>query len=334
MRFRQTRVLITCRGTQGFLDDNSDLLAAVNRSGARRTLDNVVAQLSEHAVTQEVGTRMSKGETANQKALRVVLRFHHMKPIAEVARMRLRDVPNFIALKLPPSGSRGAALIAAAGGMADAAAPYVATFIDAGLEEDFLEQLRQAADAVRRSLDDRAQSVRKRAGATQGLRVEEKRGTGILRLLDALVIPKLGTNDRLIAEWKAARKIHAKPGPLVGSRSAPAASDIGVVTHALTSPRNDVVAAATTVFETESDQQNEPSAQSDNALPMTLPTAIHTRPLVYSSRHTSSGGQHAEASHSRDYRRPGTYGVCSTDADRVRWRRGPRRNSGQRPHPA
>jgi hypothetical protein len=216
MKHRQTRVLDSLRGTQGFLDDNNTLLAAINKSGARRTLDDVVTQLSTHAVNQDAGTRMSQGETANQKSLRHTLRFNHMKPIADVARMHLREVPNFIALTRPRNNVSAAHLIAAASGMADAAAPYAEVFVDAGLAADFLEQLRQAADDMRRSLDDRAQHVQKRVGATEGLKAAEKRGTGILRLLDGLVIPKLGTNDPLLAQWKAARKIYARPGPVGG----------------------------------------------------------------------------------------------------------------------
>ena len=220
MKSRQTRVLEALRVTQGFLDDNTALLDGVNRSGARRTLDAVVTQLTAHAVTQDLGTRLSRGETANQRALRMILRFNHMKPIADVARMRLREVPNFIALTRPRNNVSATRLIAAAGAMADAATPYEDVFIDAGLDPDFLTQLRQAAENMRRSLDDRAQSRRQSAGATEGLRVEEQRGTAILRLLDGLVIPKLGTNDQLLAQWKSARKIHAKPGPLAGSSGA------------------------------------------------------------------------------------------------------------------
>jgi hypothetical protein len=220
MKHRQTRVLDALRGTQGFLDDNNTLLAVINQSGARRTLDDAVTELSTHGVNQDVGTRLSQGETANQKSLRHTLRFNHMKPIADVARMHLREVPNFIALKRPRNNISATRLIAAASGMADAAAPFVEVFIDAGLAPDFLEQLRQAADDMRRSLDDRAQHVQKRVGATEGLKAAEKRGAGILRLLDGLVIPKLGTNDPLLAQWKSARKIHAKPGPVSGSDAA------------------------------------------------------------------------------------------------------------------
>ena len=224
MKDRQTRVLEALRGTQGFLDNNNTLLVVINQSGARRTLDHVVTQLSTHAVNQNAGTTLSRGETANQKSLRHTLRFNHMKPIADVARMHLREVPNFIALTRPRNNVSAMRLIAAAAGMADAAAPYAEVFVDAGLPADFLEQLQQAADDMRRSLDDRAQHARTRTGATEGLKAAEKRGAGILRLLDGLVIPKLGTNDPLLAQWKSARKIHAKPGPVAVSGAAANAS--------------------------------------------------------------------------------------------------------------
>jgi len=219
MRSRQNRVLAALHSAQGFLDKHDTLLDAVNKSGARKTLDNVAAELSGHAVIQDGGTRRAKGETANQRTLRLALRFNNMKPIAEVAKAQLRTDPNFKALTLPPSGWTGEPLVVAAVAMADTAAPHAQKFIDAGLPADFIAQLRLAADGLRSSLNSRQQNQRERVGATKGLKAMEQKGSNVLKLLDALVIPKLGVNDALIAEWKAARKIHARGGPVIGSQA-------------------------------------------------------------------------------------------------------------------
>jgi hypothetical protein len=141
--------------------------------------------------------------------------------------MRLRDVPNFVALTLPPFKIKGAKLVAAAEAMADAATPYVEKFVEAGLPADFITQLRQAAQTARQSLDARAQSLRTRVGATEGLIAEQKRGTEVLKLLDTLVVPKLGTDDVKLAQWKTARKIRATTGPAAGSASAAGAAGTG-----------------------------------------------------------------------------------------------------------
>jgi hypothetical protein len=223
MRGEVTRVLGALRSSQGFLDDHAVLLDEVNKSGARKTLDDVATQLTAHAVNQDAGHRQSQGETANQQALRAALRLGNMKPIAEVAKMKLRDVPNFKALTLPRSNMRGARLVATAGAMADAASGYVQVFVDAGLPADFLAQLRNAAEGLSKSLAERAQNQRLRAGATEGLRAQAKRGRSVLRLLDGLVVPKLGTDDRLLAEWRGARKVHKQPGRVGSAAQAPVA---------------------------------------------------------------------------------------------------------------
>jgi hypothetical protein len=219
MRVRQSHVFESCRGARGFLDDNATLLDEVNKSGARKALDDVVTQTAAHAANQDVGARTSKGETENQNVMCLAIRSNFMKPIAQVARMELRNVPNFVALTLPPFKIKGARFVAAAEAMADTATPYVQTFVNAGLPANFLDQFRQAAQTARQSLDVRAQSLRARVGATEGLIAEEKRGSGVLKLLDALVIPKLGTDDVKLAQWKSARRVRAKSGPAVGSAS-------------------------------------------------------------------------------------------------------------------
>src|SRR5437773_12293323 len=101
MRSKQGSVLDTLQRSQEFLDAHVPLLDDVNTSSARRNLDEVAAQLAAHAVSQDGSTRGSKGETATQRTLRLALRLNHMRPIALVARQRLRDVSEFEALRTP-----------------------------------------------------------------------------------------------------------------------------------------------------------------------------------------------------------------------------------------
>src|SRR6266550_1598364 len=135
MRSKQGSVLDTLQRSQEFLDAQVPLLDDVNTSSARRNLDEVAAQLAAHAVNQDGGSRGSKGETAKQRTLRLALRFNHMRPIAVVAKERLRDVPEFEALQMPRSNVVGQKLVAAAGGMADAAERHAEALIDGGVPE-------------------------------------------------------------------------------------------------------------------------------------------------------------------------------------------------------
>lgn len=212
MRHQQNAVLTSLRRAQQFLEANSDVLDAVNKSTGKQ-LDDVVTQLSELSVVQDSGTRGSKGETARQRALRLALRRNGMAPIAELAKYKLRDVPEFAALMLPPANATAQATVAAAFAMAEAASAHAQTFVDNGLPSTFIDDLETQATAVSESVVDRSKQQGRRAGATAGLAAEERRGRSILRVLNALIMAHVGTNAQLVAEWKTARTVRRKPGP-------------------------------------------------------------------------------------------------------------------------
>jgi hypothetical protein len=216
MRYQQNAVLTSLRRAQQFFDTHGDGLNGVNPS-IRKQLDDVVTQLSDLSITQDSGSHGSKGETARQRALRATLRHTHMVPITEIAKFRLRDVPEFAALRLPASRIAVLSTVAAAYSMADAASAHAQTFVDNGLATTFADDLRTAAAAVGASLVDRDKQEGRRTGATAGLGAEEKRGRGILRVLNALVMAHIGDDARLIAEWTAAKIVRKKPGPAAGS---------------------------------------------------------------------------------------------------------------------
>jgi hypothetical protein len=216
MNRQQSHVLETLRQVQVFLDTNAAVVGPTIAS-SRRSLDDVVAQLTSHSTAQESGNIASRGETARQRTLRSNLRQNHMRPIAEVAKQKLRDVPEFHSLTMPPSNATSAQLVARASAMADAAQSYEQVFTAVGLPDDFIPTLRSTAGDVSKSIDDRKQHAGKRSGATAGLQAEEKRGRSMLRLMDALVVPRLGSNDALLAEWKSAKRVTRKPGPAAGT---------------------------------------------------------------------------------------------------------------------
>jgi hypothetical protein len=207
MRRREEAVFETLRQIQCFLDNDAGPLDVVNHSGARRRLDETLARFTAHAVAQVGGRRLSEGETARQHVLRQELRSEHMGPIAVIAGQYLREQPEFTQLRLPPWKFHRARLTAAARDMANAAEKYTELFIEEGLAPDFVAELRTAADRLDQSIDERGQSRGQRAGATEGLKAETKRARALIRLLDLLVRPKLGTNDELLRAWQVARHI-------------------------------------------------------------------------------------------------------------------------------
>src|SRR3954466_925917 len=206
MKLRQSVLLDTAHRVQTFLDENTSVIGTTLTS-ARQNFDNAVLQLTTMAATQTGSAIAAKGATARQRALRATLRNNHMHPVATVAKLLLSDVPEIGALAVKATTLGTPQLVAAAQGMANAAGPYEHVFIQNGLPDDFIPKLRGAADNLTASLSGQQHSRAAVSGAVQGMRVQEGRVRKLLQLLNALVVPKLGTDAMLLAKWKAARAI-------------------------------------------------------------------------------------------------------------------------------
>lgn len=206
MQSRQGQLIDTARHVQAFLDENAAIIGPTI-AASRSNLDDAVAQLNVMAVTQSGSKIQSKGATARQKSLRRTLRTIFMKPIADVAKLKLGDVPEMGALVMPAKQLGSTQLVAAAHGMANAAQLHQPVFADVGLPDDFITALRGAADAVTTSLDTRQVQVGLRTSATVGIVDQEKRVRSLFKLINALVVPKLGNNVVLLSKWKATKAI-------------------------------------------------------------------------------------------------------------------------------
>ncbi len=212
MQQRQSYVRDTLVNVQRFLDANAAALGPVNTSGARKALDDAIVALTDHAVAQGEHTIGSTGETSKQRSLRMALRKQYLRPIARVAAAKLADVPEIATLRLPSIRMVGLELVDAANAMANAAAPYAATFMAAGLKPDFLDGLRACTEQLSTSLGGRTDHVIKRRGSTIALGAETSNGRKAINLLDAAIQQQVPDNAQLLAEWDAVKRIPKKPG--------------------------------------------------------------------------------------------------------------------------
>lgn len=207
MRKRQAHLRDTLVRVQRFLDDNAAAVGPVNTSGARQALDAAAEQLTASSVAQHEHAIGSTGETQKQRALRFTLRNQFLRPIAKVASAKLAEVPELSALKLPSKDLRGSSVTTAAYTMANAAAPYSATFIAAGLKPDFLDGLRALAGELEASRVGRSDHLIARRASTITLRAETSNGYAALRLLDAAIEQQVPGDEQLLTEWKAVRRV-------------------------------------------------------------------------------------------------------------------------------
>jgi hypothetical protein len=107
--------------------------------------------------------------------------------------------------------------------MAEAAQPYAQVFIDAGLSQDFIARLAAAADAVKTSIDTRAAARGQRSSATGTLKDLENRARLAFKALNDFVVPILSADaahSGLLAEWRKARRVDSRGGPVAGVEQA------------------------------------------------------------------------------------------------------------------
>ena len=207
MRAREVRKFDMLRHVQRFLDEYAATLAAVNATAARKELDELVRAMGINETAQGVSKLNARGQTALQASLRRELVVQHMRPVARIAAAHLRDVPGFKALRPPRKNIKVALLIQDAVAMAEAARAHQQLFVENGCAVDFADALLAAADAVRASIDARAESITASVGAREGIRATGSRAHLILRLLDALVQRTLVDDPKTLAVWNAAKRI-------------------------------------------------------------------------------------------------------------------------------
>lgn len=217
MRTTDATVLSTLHQARAFIDSHIDQLGPLESAGYRRKLEEVISELEQFSVEQDTAHRTSKGQVARQRALCAALRLNHMRPIAAIAAARLREIPEFNAFRMPLHRAKTTELVIAADAMARMARAYASVFIEGGLAKDFVERLEAAARALADCVTERQTSLTLKAGASAGLRTEASRGRHVLRVLSALIEPKLEHDDALLAGWRTARHIRrpAKAQPVI-----------------------------------------------------------------------------------------------------------------------
>ena len=210
MLSRQGNMLRSLRDVEDFLAKNAATLDGVVKTGTRKKLAQAIAAL-ESTVADQAGTgAIARGATKRYLALRQALIRDHMAPIARISRILLAELPatpEMESLRMPRSDWKMERLAAAAHGMAQAAVPYRAEFVEAGLDSDFIEQLTVAANAMVRSVSDRNTTRGRLTGATKGLATTLASGRKIVDAIDALVASELADNPALLANWKRVKRV-------------------------------------------------------------------------------------------------------------------------------
>ena len=192
---------------QEFLAQNPVAEAPATLGTQASALNDVIARLSNDTVDQEAGGRFTRVHTESQRTLRAQLYTDHMQPIARVAREVFGASGMDRAFRLPKLTTVNQTLLAAAGAMAEAAGKARDVFVQHGLSQDFIEQLRASATALETARTAKTESARRRVTATAAVKDQVKQGRKAVRLLDAILKPRLAKDPELLAAWSSAKRV-------------------------------------------------------------------------------------------------------------------------------
>ena len=207
MQGNQMHIGQSLRTAQQFLDAHADVLGTLHTSDARRRLDAAIATLEASTVEQGTSQRATRGEVRRRSQLEQALIRKFMTPLSKFARAQLDGAANYAALTPSANQLRRERLVQSARSMADAAAPHAEALTAAKFPQDFLQQLRAAAEAVRASIDTKADTRVRQTGATQQVAAALRTGRNAVATLDSLVTHLILGDRRLEQEWRSAKRV-------------------------------------------------------------------------------------------------------------------------------
>jgi hypothetical protein len=166
-------------------------------------LTGVVTRLEMLAREQGARTSMAQAGTALKRELVARLRWEYLRPISQAAKALFPFDHALLRTFAMPRARDYEGTIVAAEAMAQNAATHRELFVKVGFPRDFVESLQNAAQELRLGVDARAANFGKRSASTAGIRQEYARGRDIVRLLDAMVAPRLRADPERLAEWRS-----------------------------------------------------------------------------------------------------------------------------------
>ena len=136
----------------------------------------------------------------------------HMHPVAAIARAYLHDSPHLPDLTLR-RGLSDEALVLAATGMANAAARHRRTFRQLNLPGTVVAEMHAAIAAFEQAVRAREVSRMLVSMATRQIAHELSGVVVAVRIVDALVVARLGKDNSLWAAWQEAKRVSPPPAP-------------------------------------------------------------------------------------------------------------------------
>ncbi len=212
MQLRTKRGLKTLRQAHAFLAARAYTAAMGELKPQVDTLAAIVQRLDATATDQKTSHSTARAATDAKRALSHLLRMEYMRPISRIARRLFEDDTDVrkVFTDTPPRDDEG--LMQAASSFAALAGQYRERFVEKGLAPDFVERLEKTLGDFREVLVTRALERARRASATVALREELARGRDQVRIVDAMLAPRLASRPEQLAEWRSIARFAREGG--------------------------------------------------------------------------------------------------------------------------
>lgn len=215
MRSREKQALKVFRRVRDFLKEKAPAVGYGSVEGVITQLTDAIDQLEGYAREQDARQRQLLEATRRQRRQAAGIRREFITPVSRGARLLFPSEPTLLDAFAMPAARDYIGTIAAAEAMAQLATQYAEKFTGVGLPPDFVARMQKAVVELRAQLDARATDVGVRSASTSGLRTQYTRGRELVRMLDAMVAPRLADAPPRLAEWKALSRFLriASPAP-------------------------------------------------------------------------------------------------------------------------
>lgn len=203
MLYRTKQGLTTLRRAHEFLTSREITSDVSALDPHIKALAEFVTRLENHGREQDASDRAWRAQLLRKDAAGTALRQVYLAPLSRLARSLFHADATLTAGFAPSRARDHEGVLQAASGMAELAAAHQEKFIARGFTPDFVERLRSATTGFRQAILDSQLLLARRVAATAGLEEVLRQARQHLRLIDALIAPRLANQREQLVEWRA-----------------------------------------------------------------------------------------------------------------------------------
>jgi hypothetical protein len=203
MRTRTRQGLQTLRRAHQFLAGGTYQTAIGDLTPHVEVLGRLVQEMTQHVADAGHRAQAARVATDDKRAKGDALLLEYLRPIARLAdTLFATDSTARAGFRLPRRWNEEV-LLQVAEAFVEQCVQHQARFIAGGLAPDFVQRVREAVDAYRTAITTRGLVVGRRVAATAGMEHLLLKGREQVRVIDALLVPRLTSQPDALAEWRS-----------------------------------------------------------------------------------------------------------------------------------